>query len=114
MDGGPTVTTVLHICLGYASYFPTYLPLLANFCSRQSSSSHLDPQFCKVLFLHSLITTWFCHYSKKTSIPPWIVDTVPGHKVILSIIYQTVNAGDKIEQGAIFLTVIQTAGISKS
>ena len=44
----------------------------------------------------------------------WIVDTVPGRKVILSIVYQTVNVGDKIEQGAIFLTVIKTAGISKS
>ena len=67
--GGPTVTIVLHIWHSYASYFPTYLSLLANFCSRQSSSSHFRPTILRS-FISSQLTTWFCHYSQKTSMPP--------------------------------------------
>ena len=37
-------------------------------CSRHSSASHLNPKFCS--FISSQLTTWFCHDSQKTSMPP--------------------------------------------
>ena len=51
--GGPTVTIVLHVCHIQRAFSPTSLSLFGKICSCHSPASHLNPNFCKVLFLHS-------------------------------------------------------------